>query len=130
MTAAAPNPAYRIGRCGVIHVGDAGAILPQLPAASVQLAITSPPYHDHKTYGDAPHPDDIGRPQPYANYLEQMSAVWRQCYRLLAPGGKLVFNSANMKIRGAAQSRLSPFTTTWSELPKPPASLSMTKSSG
>ena len=60
---------YTVGQTGLIHIGDTLRILESLPAESVHLVVTSPPYHDRKTYGHTPHPADLGRPQPYEQYL-------------------------------------------------------------
>ena len=104
-----PTPeTHTIGRTGLLHVGDARQILQTLPAESVHLAVTSPPYHDRKSYGRRPHPADLDRPQPYDQYLEQIADIWRLCHRVLTPGGKLTFISANMKERQAKPPRLAP----------------------
>ena len=99
---------YTVGQTGLIHVGNAAQVLQTLPEESVHLAVTSPPYHDRKTYGRTPHPADLGRPQPYRQYLSEMTDIWRLCYRALIPGGKLAFISANMKERQAKPPRLAP----------------------
>lgn len=99
---------YTVGQNGLIHVGDALPILQTLAPESVHLVVTSPPYHDRKTYGRAPHPSDLGRPQPYERYLAAMTDIWRLCHRALVPGGKLAFISANMKERQAKPPRLAP----------------------
>ena len=99
---------YTIGRTGLIHVGDAAQLLQTLPSESVHLVVTSPPYHDRKSYGRRPHPADLGRPQPYRQYLSAMTDIWRLCHRALTPGGKLAFISANMKERQAKTPRLAP----------------------
>ena len=108
MAATPADTVYKVGRQGVIYIGDARAILAQLPGQSVPLVVTSPSYQDHKSYGDAPHPDGLGRPQLYADCMDEMAAAWRLCCRAILHGGKLIFNSANMKVRGAAPPRLTP----------------------
>ena len=100
--------AYTVGQTGLIHIGDARQLLQILPAESVHLVVTSPPYHDRKTYGNTPDAADLGRPQPYDQYLEEMTDIWRFCHRALTPGGKLAFISANMKERQAKPPRLAP----------------------
>ena len=55
---------------------------------SVHLVVTSPPYWTLKEY--LPHPDQLGHVEDYENFLEALAAVWRECYRVLVPGGRLV----------------------------------------
>lgn len=60
-----------------------------VPSGSVQLVVTSPPYNVDKDYTD--HNDDLRLDE----YLAMLDAVWRECYRVLAPGGRLCVNVAN-----------------------------------
>ena len=86
-----------IGDHSRIFQGDALALAAALPPESVHLTFTSPPYHGYKTYGRSPHPADLGRHQDYADYLEQMTRLWKLLYAATVPGGKLVIQAANMK---------------------------------
>jgi SAM-dependent methyltransferase len=56
---------------------------------SVQLVVTSPPYNVGKAY--ATHNDSL----PLDEYLAFLNQVWHECYRVLAPGGRLCINVAN-----------------------------------
>lgn len=56
--------------------------------SSVHLVATSPPYWTLKEY--RPHPDQIGHIENYDQFIEELNKVWRHCYRVLVPGGRLV----------------------------------------
>lgn len=72
----------------VIVCGDARR-MDQIADGSVQLIVTSPPYNVGKPY--ATHNDRL----PLDEYLAFLNQVWRECYRVLAPGGRLCINVAN-----------------------------------
>src|SRR5829696_3353242 len=57
-----------------------------LPAGSVQLIVTSPPYNLGKDYGTAR--DDA----TYHSYLEWVTSWCAQLWRVLEPGGRLCLN--------------------------------------
>jgi DNA modification methylase len=71
-----------------IICGDART-MSAVPDASVQLIVTSPPYNVAKDYTD--HNDDLS----LSEYVALLNGVWRECYRVLAPGGRLCINVAN-----------------------------------
>jgi DNA modification methylase len=72
----------------VIIFGDARR-MDALSDGSVQLIVTSPPYNVGKAYAN--HDDSL----PLDEYLAFLNQVWRECYRVLAPGGRLCINVAN-----------------------------------
>lgn len=55
---------------------------------SVHLVVTSPPYWTLKRYRE--HPDQLGHVADYEKFIEELTKVWRECYRVLVPGGRLV----------------------------------------
>lgn len=55
---------------------------------SIHLAITSPPYWTLKRYNE--HPDQLGHVSDYELFLTELTKVWRECLRVLTPGGRLV----------------------------------------
>ena len=60
-----------------------------VPDEAVQLIVTSPPYNVSIDYAD--HSDDLSLDE----YIDFLNAVWRECYRVLVPGGRLCINVAN-----------------------------------
>jgi site-specific DNA-methyltransferase (adenine-specific) len=76
----------------VLYLGDALEILPTLPAASVDLIMTSPPYADQrkKTYGGIP-------PEEYAQWFLPFS---QELYRVLKPDGSFVLNIKERVVDG------------------------------
>lgn len=55
---------------------------------SVHLVVTSPPYWNLKRYNENPH--QLGHVQEYEAFLAELEKVWRQVFRVLVPGGRLV----------------------------------------
>lgn len=55
---------------------------------SVHLVITSPPYWNLKRYNDSPA--QMGHINDYEEFLKELSHVWKEVYRILVPGGRLV----------------------------------------
>jgi modification methylase len=71
-----------------IVCGDARAVLRQLPDAWCACAVTSPPYWHTVDYGAAGQIGLAG----YAQYLDELDAVWAEVARVLLPNGKLCLN--------------------------------------
>ncbi len=59
-----------------------------IPDESVHLVVTSPPYWILKKYRD--HNDQLGEVRDYEQFLKELDKVWKHCYRLLVPGGRLI----------------------------------------
>ncbi len=70
-----------------LHLGEARE-LDWIPDASVHLVVTSPPYWTLKKYND--HPDQLGDMEDYEAFMDELDRVWRHCYRVLVPGGRIV----------------------------------------
>ncbi len=68
-------------------LGDARSV-PYLESESVHLIITSPPYWILKRYNE--HIDQLGHIEDYEKFLNQLEMVWKESFRLLVPGGRLV----------------------------------------
>ena len=70
-----------------LTLGDARK-LSSMDDGSAHLVLTSPPYWTLKEYvGSRGQLGDIA---DYDQFIEQLAQVWRECYRILVPGGRLV----------------------------------------
>ena len=81
--AVAPAPPFplTVGSVTIRH-GDARNLAGwQIP--EVHLVITSPPYNVGVSYGS--HRDEL----PPDAYFDLLTAVWRACYAVIAPGGRI-----------------------------------------
>ena len=67
-------------------LGDARRAI--LPAGSVQLVLTSPPYWTLKEYRRSA--GQLGWVADYDEFLDQLDQVWRVCHTALVPGGRLI----------------------------------------
>lgn len=65
-----------------------------LPDNSVALVVTSPPYFAGKEYEEALGQGVI--PSSYVEYLDLLADVFRECERVLEPGGRIAVNVANL----------------------------------
>ena len=70
-----------------LHLGDARK-MSTLNAESVHLILTSPPYWTLKEYRDSE--GQLGHVVDYDEFLGELDKVWKQCYRALVPGGRLI----------------------------------------
>ena len=57
---------------------------------SIHLVVTSPPYWTLKRYHE--HENQMGHLADYEQFIAAMDEVWRNCYRALVPGGRLIVN--------------------------------------
>ena len=55
---------------------------------SIHLAVTSPPYWNLKRYNE--NPDQLGHIDDYESFLGELEKTWREVFRVLVPGGRLV----------------------------------------
>jgi len=76
----------------VVYPGDCLEMLRAIPAESMQLIVTSPPYNIGKEYEKRLHLDV---------YLRQQAQVIAECVRTLAPTGSICWQVGNYVDRGA-----------------------------
>jgi DNA modification methylase len=69
-----------------LHVGDARD-LSWIPDRSVHLVVTSPPYWTLKEYLHSE--GQLGSLADYDKFLDELDKVWRECARVLVPGGRI-----------------------------------------
>ncbi len=69
-----------------LHLGDARD-LSWIPNQSVHLVVTSPPYWVLKKY--EPHVAQLGALTDYGEFLRELDKCWRECERVLVPGGRI-----------------------------------------
>jgi DNA modification methylase len=114
----------------VIHVGDAADVLRKLPADSVDVCVTSPPYWGLRNYGvpatvwggdaDCPHywgEDNrfcrsctawlgcLGLEPTPEHYVANLVAVFREVRRVLKPTGTLWLNLGDSYTSGGRKNR-------------------------
>lgn len=69
---------------------------------TVHLVVTSPPYWHIKDYE---HNKQIGFGQTLHEYLISLYAVWKECFRVLQPGRRLVINIGDQFARRSVYGR-------------------------
>lgn len=67
-------------------LGDARS-LSGVGDGEAHLVVTSPPYWTLKVYNS--HERQLGAITEYDEFLDELDHVWRECYRALAPGGRM-----------------------------------------
>jgi len=70
----------------VIREGDARD-LSFIDSESVHLVCTSPPYAMLKAYPE--HAGQMGNMAEYDDFLHELDRVWKECLRILVPGGRV-----------------------------------------
>lgn len=76
----------------VIYGGDCINLLSTIPANSIQLIVTSPPYNLGKEYE---------RKLKLTDYCDQQKAVIRECVRVLSPHGSICWQVGNYVDKGS-----------------------------
>ena len=84
--AAIESAAARVPTRHRLLLGDARRA--ELPAGSVHLVLTSPPYWTLKEYRRAD--GQLGWIEDYEEFLAELDQVWHRCREALVPGGRLI----------------------------------------
>lgn len=71
----------------IIYHGDARD-LSYIPDKSVHLVLTSPPYFNLKEYRKGKN--QLGMINDYEKFIDELEKVWKECFRILVPGGRVV----------------------------------------
>ena len=82
-----------------IALGDCSELLDEMPAASVDLVFTSPPYFNARP--------EYSEYEEYQDYLREMRAVIQRCHRVLNEGRFFVMNTAPVLLRRAGRNQSS-----------------------
>ena len=69
-------------------LGD-GRHLRSVASESVHLVVTSPPYFNLKPYASDAGGAQLGRIDDYEAFLDELDRAWRECTRVLVPGGRI-----------------------------------------
>lgn len=72
-----------------IILGDAREMAEMTEPNSVHLVVTSPPYWTLKEYETSAGESQLGHVADYARFQDELTKVWKRCFDLLTPGGRL-----------------------------------------
>jgi DNA modification methylase len=86
--ALAKNPAILQTRHR-IYLGDAREMKELSRPESLHLVVCSPPYWTLKEYDGGAGDFQLGHVEDYETFHDELSKVWKRCYELLVPGGRL-----------------------------------------
>ncbi len=70
--------------------GDAGRLLPYLPARAFRTCITSPPYWRQRNYGS--HPEQVGQESDPEQYISRLANIIMHVHRVLTDDGTCWIN--------------------------------------
>lgn len=91
---------YRLSNLrNTIGYGDSASLLEEMPAESVDLIFTSPPYFNARP--------EYSEYEEYDEYLFKMRQIIRKCHRVLVEGRFFVINVAPVLLRRASRSESS-----------------------
>lgn len=71
-----------------IICGDSEIVLKEIPTNSIDIIVTSPPYNFGLEYKGDGNKDAIY----WQDYFNKLERIWKECYRVLKPSGRLCVN--------------------------------------
>jgi site-specific DNA-methyltransferase (adenine-specific) len=71
----------------------------------IHLVVTSPPYWTLKRYAGDAGEAQLGHEEDYGAFVEALTQVWKRCYDLLVPGGRLCINVGDVLFSRKAAGR-------------------------
>jgi len=72
-----------------VYRGDAREMAGLDPDTEVHLVVTSPPYWNLKRYADDRSGAQLGHIEGLGEFLGELNKVWRRCFDMLVPGGRM-----------------------------------------
>ncbi len=84
-----------------IIVGDSRC-MQEIKNESIDLIVTSPPYWQLKDYGSK---NQIGFNDNYEEYINNLNLVWKECFRVLKPGCRMIINIGDQFARSVYYGR-------------------------
>ncbi len=84
-----------------IIIGDSRKMV-EVADTSVDLIVTSPPYWQLKDYG---FDGQLGFDDTYEDYINHLNLVWKECFRVLHPGCRMVINIGDQFARSVYYGR-------------------------
>lgn len=81
------KPASYLPFFNQIVCGDSAELLRQIPANTIDLVITSPPYFNQRDYGSR-----LGAENAIEEYIATLLKIFRECVRVIKPTGSIIFN--------------------------------------
>jgi DNA modification methylase len=95
-----PKKEYKLSSLrNTIGFGDCGELLEEIPAESVDLIFTSPPYFNARP--------EYSEFEEYESYLLKLRQVIRKCHRVLSEGRFFVINISPVLLRRASRNQAS-----------------------
>jgi DNA modification methylase len=76
-----------------LRLGDSLEVMKEIPDNSIDCIVTSPPYFNLRDYGEV---GQIGNESTVEEYINNLSLVFKECYRILRKSGSFWLNIADV----------------------------------
>ncbi|MBI2178394.1 MAG: site-specific DNA-methyltransferase [Candidatus Tectomicrobia bacterium] len=73
----------------IVYLGDARKMRELPQETQVHLVVTSPPYWNLKEYASDQNGAQLGHIGERAGFQDELNKVWKRCFDLLVPGGRM-----------------------------------------